>query len=194
MVARKHPTKGQTPAVTRLLILRHAVPLTDGCLAGRTDVDADCSAVDAFDWMRARIGPVQHVLSSPARRCLQTAGALKLLPDATSAALWEQDYGAWEGLAYDALPDLGRLPPAELARHRPEGGESFDDLVARTLPLLQGLARDTLIVGHAGTVRAALSMVVGPAALSFSVAPLSLTVLRRAGADWAVEAVNITAP
>ncbi|MFN4102671.1 MAG: histidine phosphatase family protein, partial [Pararhodobacter sp.] len=85
-------------------------------------------------------------------------------------------------------------PPEALARHRPEGGESFLDMAARVQPLLDGLREDTLIVGHAGTVRAALALVVGAQALSFSVAPLSLTILRRAGDDWAVEAVNITGP
>ncbi len=186
--------QGKSRKMTRLLILRHAAPLTGGRLAGRTDVDADCSDAADFDWIRARIGQIGHVLSSPARRCLQTAEALSMPPHATSQALWEQDYGAWEGLAYGDLPDLGPLPPARLSRHRPAGGESFDDMAARVLTELRLIDRDTLIVGHAGTVRAALSMVVGPAALSFAVAPLSLTVLRRAGDDWAVEFVNVTAP
>ena len=109
-------------------------------------------------------------------------------------ALWEQDYGAWEGLDYARLPDLGPLTPAELSRHRPDGGESFQDMAARVLPKLKALDEDTLIVGHAGTVRAGLSLVVGHAALSFHVAPLSLTILRRSGGDWSVEAVNITPP
>ncbi len=178
----------------RILILRHATPLTGGRLAGRTDVEADCLDTAAFHWMRGRIGTVDRVIASPARRCMQTAAALGLPPGATDAALWEQDYGAWEGLAFDALPDLGALPPAELARHRPEGGESFEDMAARVRPVIEGSRQDTLIVGHAGTVRAGLSLVVGPAALSFAVAPLSLTVLRQAGPDWAVEAVNVTAP
>lgn len=178
----------------KLMILRHAPPLTGGRLAGRTDVAADCSDMEAFGWIRERIGSPGMVLSSPARRCLQTAAALGWAAPATAAGLWEQDYGAWEGLAYDALPDLGPLPPAQLALHRPEGGESFDEMTARVRAEIDQLAGDTLVIAHAGTVRAALSMVVGPAALSFAVAPLSLTVLRRAGADWAVESVNVTAP
>ena len=178
----------------RVLILRHALPLSGGRLAGRTDVEADCTDGAAFHRMRDRIGPVGSVIASPARRCVQTARALGLPAQATDPALWEQDYGAWEGLAYDALPDLGRLAAADLARHRPEGGESFHDMAARVRPVLESLRQDTLIVAHAGTVRAALSLVVGPAALSFAVAPLSLTVLHRAGDDWAVEAVNVTAP
>lgn len=178
----------------RLLLLRHAPPLTGGCLAGRRDVGADVSDRQALAWMRQRIGPVSRVISSPARRCVLTADGLGLSPDELDERLWEQDYGCWEGLPYDKLPDLGPLPPQELARHRPEKGESFLDMSARVLPRLQRIDQDTLIVAHAGTVRAALSLVVGPAALSFAVAPLSLTILRRAGNDWSVDAVNITAP
>lgn len=178
----------------RILILRHAPPLTDGRLAGRTDVEADCGDAVAFHWIRDRIGVVGSVITSPARRCMQTAAALGLPAHAINPALWEQDYGAWEGLEYSALPDLGPLPAADLARHRPEGGESFEDMAARVQPVLESLSADTLIIGHAGTVRAGLSLVVGHAALSFSVAPLSLTVLHREGTDWAVETVNVTAP
>lgn len=176
------------------MILRHAPPLTDGRLAGRTDVNADCADASAFAWMRQRIGPVGRVLASPAQRCLQTAHSLGHPPHATDAGLWEQDYGTWEGMTYETLPDLGPLSPADLARHRPEGGESFDDMAARVHPVLHGLSGDTLIVAHAGTVRAALSLVVGPAALSFTVSPLSLTELRRTPNGWAIETVNITAP
>ncbi|MFN3274617.1 MAG: histidine phosphatase family protein [Paracoccus sp. (in: a-proteobacteria)] len=187
----------------RVMILRHAPPLTGGTLAGRLDVAADCSDDAAMGWMAAQIasvtGMTPQVWCSAARRCQQTAAALSLTPARVEPALWEQDYGAWEGLAYADLPDLGPLPPEALARHRPKGGESFLDMAARVQPVLAGLREDTLIVGHAGTVRAGLALVVGAQALSFSVAPLSLTVLRRvgsdgAGADWAVEAVNITAP
>lgn len=180
--------------MARIVILRHAPPLTDGTLAGRRDVDADCSGAGAFGWVRDRIGTMDRIISSPARRCLQTLEALGWDAHETRAALWEQDYGAWEGMAYADLPDLGALEAAELARHRPERGESFDDMAARVRPELQALNRDTLVVGHAGTVRAGLSLVVGHAALSFHVAPLSLTVLHRAGGTWAVETVNVTAP
>lgn len=138
------------------------------------------------------IGMPGQVISSPARRCLQTAGALGFPTPATNPALWEQDYGDWEGRRYEDLPDLGRLTPQELAVHRPDGGESFDDMTARVLPELRGLQGDTLIIAHAGTVRAALSLVIGAAALSFSISPLSLTVMRYSG-EWSVEAVNLTA-
>lgn len=177
----------------RVMILRHAPSLTGGRLAGRTDVDADCSDAAALRAVAARLGGAE-VIASPARRCVQTAEALGLSPARLEPALWEQDHGDWEGQSYAALPDLGPLSPEALASHRPPNGESFRDMAARVRPVLDGLRRDSLLIAHAGTVRAGLAMVVGDAALSFSVAPLSLTILRRAGTAWAVEGVNLTWP
>ncbi|RJE79757.1 histidine phosphatase family protein [Paracoccus sp. JM45] len=175
----------------RLSILRHAPSVTGGRLAGRRDVPADCSDHAALTRAAARVGTHDQIVCSAALRCRQTAQALGLVWDRLDPKLWEQDFGAWEGLPADRLPDLGPLPTVELARHRPDGGESFDDLAARITPALQSLDRDSLLVAHAGTVRAALSLVVGQAALSFAVAPLSLTILHRHGDLWSVEAVNL---
>ncbi|AUH35137.1 histidine phosphatase family protein [Paracoccus tegillarcae] len=179
--------------MTRLFLIRHATPLNEGRLAGRRDVSADCSDVEAVAAVRARLPEGAAQWCSPALRCRMTADALGLVAPDLHQELWEQDYGAWEGLPFDQLPDLGQLGPAELASHRPEGGESFGDMAARAVPRLAAASGDTVVVAHAGTVRAGLSMVVGPAALSFTVAPLSLTVLRKTGTDWSVEAVNLTA-
>lgn len=176
--------RGMTNA--RILIARHA-PLSQPGLAGRRDVDADCGDRAALDWLRAELagGPL---LCSPARRCRQTCAAMGLVATPVTA-LWEQDFGAWE---HGAIPDLGPLAVAELAAHRPPGGESFCDMAARVQPVLAELDGTVAIVAHAGTVRAALALVTGPAALSFAVAPLSLTILTRHAGIWAVEAVNRT--
>lgn len=178
--------------MTRLFLIRHAPPLNEGRLAGRRDVAADCSDSAAFAALHARLPEAATHWCSPALRCRMTAEALGLATPEHHLDLWEQDYGAWEGLPFDQLPDLGRLSPGELARHRPEGGESFGDMAARVLPRLATARGDTVVVAHAGTVRAALSLVVGPAALSFAIAPLSLTVMRKAGTDWSVDGVNLT--
>lgn len=178
--------------MTRLFLIRHAPPLNEGRLAGRRDVPADCGDQAGFATMRAHLPENAARWCSPALRCRMTADALGLDAPDLHDSLWEQDYGAWEGLPFDQLPDLGPLAPADLARHRPEGGESFADMAARAVPRLAMASGDTVVVAHAGTVRAGLSMVVGPAALSFAIAPLSLTILRKAGSDWAVEAVNLT--
>jgi alpha-ribazole phosphatase len=175
----------------RLSIMRHAPSITGGRLAGRTDVPADCSDTAAFARAAARIGTPGQIISSAALRCRQTTQALGLAWERLDPTLWEQDFGTWEGIRPDQLPDLGPLPTTDLARHRPDGGESFDDMTARITPALKSLDRDSLLVAHAGTVRAALSLIVGQAALSFAVAPLSLTVLHRHGDTWSVEAVNL---
>lgn len=178
--------------MTRLFLIRHATPLNEGRLAGRRDVAADCSDTRAFAAVAARLPGEAAIWCSPALRCRMTAEGLGLGQPQLHEALWEQDYGAWEGVPFDQLPDLGQMAPPELVRHCPEGGESFSDMTLRVLPQLAMATGDTVVVAHAGTVRAALSMVVGPAALSFTVSPLSLTVLRRAGTDWSVDLVNWT--
>ncbi len=167
-----------------MILIRHAPVAAPGRLYGRTDIDArlDDAAIAA---LAARLGPVARVVSSPARRCRQTAQAL--FGDATTdPRLWEQDFGRHDGLPFDRLPDLGVLDSVALAAHRPPDGESFDDLCARVLPALADHGRDAhargpvALVVHAGVIRAALGGVAGhpPGGLAFEVAHLSVTRLR----------------
>ncbi|AGT09435.1 phosphoglycerate mutase [Paracoccus aminophilus JCM 7686] len=178
----------------KLCLLRHA-PLPPGSgLAGRRDLAAVLPLAPELAALQARLQALAptRIWSSPALRCRQTCAALGLEAE-TDPRLWEQDFGAWEQPG-TAIPDLGPLPLEELARHRPPGGESFADLVARTRPALEAMTGTALIIAHAGTVRAALSLVIGPAALSFAVAPLSLTVIEGSPGQWSVSFVNWTAP
>ncbi len=179
---------------TELILIRHAPALTGGRLCGRRDVEADLTDMAAIAGLARAIGAVDRMVASPARRCLATAAALwpgaEVVPD---ERLWEQDFGAWEGLPASDVPDLGPLSRTQIAAHRPPGGESFDDLRARVVPLLVAIpAGRVAIVAHAGTIRAALSLALSdPAdALGFEIAPLSVTLLRRHGAVWSVGAVN----
>ncbi len=188
------------PARTELLLIRHAPIREGGRLAGRSDEAADCSDTSVLAALRAAIGDVAQRVSSPALRCTQTARAL--WPDHAApeidARLWEQDFGKWEGMAFADLPDLGPLPPDELAAHRPPGGESFNDLCRRTQPAWETLAARggrIAVVAHAGTVRAALALALGAAgpALTFQVAPLSMThLVAVAGSTWSIGTVNWT--
>jgi alpha-ribazole phosphatase len=127
-----------------------------------------------------------RLISSPALRCRQTAQAL--WPDRTADTdprLWEQDFGAHDGLPYADLPDLGILDSAALAAYAPPEGESFADLCARTKPALLAHAAAALdgpvvLVVHAGVIRSVLALVCGsvPAGLAFEIANLSITRLR----------------
>ena len=185
-------------APTELLLIRHAPALTEGRMAGRRDVAADCSDLRGFEALRRRIGAVDHHRISPALRCQQTAAALwpGVVPQ-QEARLWEQDFGDWEGVAFADLPDLGALSAQDLAAHRPPRGESFVDLCQRVEPALQvlaGLGVRVAVVAHAGVIRAALGLALGSAerGLAFQVAPLSLTRLTALPDGlWSVGCVNV---
>lgn len=172
---------------SRLLLLRHA-PLAVPGLAGRRDAPANCENHQALAWAAAQLHSAATFWASPALRCRQTCAAMGIKPE-WQPALWEQDFGSWEQPGA-SMPDLGALSHAQLAEHRPPGGESFQDMAARVQPVLHQARGTVAIVAHAGTVRAALALAVGPAALAFAVAPLSLSILIRTPFGWGVEAVN----
>ncbi len=176
--------------MTELILIRHAPAQTDGLVTGRRDVPAVIPNLTA---VRQAVGKVAQVRCSPALRCVQTAQALwPDHPAITDARLLEQDFGAWEGLAPDAVPDLGPLDRPALAAHRPPRGESFADICARAWPAFLLDGGPVALVLHAGTIRAALALALGtvPPALAFQIAPLSLTRLRRSADGWAIICVN----
>lgn len=183
---------------TELHLIRHAPALSEGRMAGRRDVAADCSDAAAFAALRGAMAGATYRLISPALRCQQTATALwpDLPTPEMDARLWEQDFGDWEGMPYADLPDLGALSLQDLAAHRPPNGESFLDLAARVTPALHELAAQggkITIVAHAGVVRAALGLALGYVAqgLAFQVAPLSLTsLIALPGGGWSIAGVN----
>jgi alpha-ribazole phosphatase len=186
------------PATTELLLIRHAPALTGGRMAGRRDVAADCSDSAGIAGLRAAVGRVDHLVISPALRCRQTAAAVwPDLAPVTDARLWEQDFGAWEGLPFSDLPDLGPLSLSDLAAHCPPQGESFAMLCDRVYPGLRAAAAlggRVAVVAHAGTVRAALAQACGfgPSGLAFQVAPLSLTrIIGVVDGPWSVASVNV---
>ncbi|MCB1381656.1 MAG: histidine phosphatase family protein [Notoacmeibacter sp.] len=171
-----------TSGAAEWLLVRHAPRAEPHRLAGRTDLPAELPEAGALSAVASLIGPFDHLVSSPALRCRQTAEAL--FPDREAvldARLWEQDFGDWDGRAHSDIPDIGAMGRAALAAHCPPGGESFLDMARRALPALIALpAGRSLIVAHAGTVRAALGHALGDlaAGLAFEVAPLSATLIR----------------
>lgn len=187
-------------ASNELILIRHAPALTGGRLCGRTDVPARFEDADAVARLAEALADLRQVVTSPALRCRQTASAL--FPQITppqDARLWEQDFGAEDGMALTDLPDLGPLSSEALATHRPPEGESFADMVARVTPALQELGAKAIadgplaVVAHAGTVRAGLALAMGttPAALTFEVVPLSVTRLRCFNGAWSIVCVNV---
>lgn len=108
-----------------------------------------------------------EILCSDLIRCRETAriiGARCSLTPRVLPELREICLGDWEGKSFDKIK---RLYPRDfqqrgerIADHRPPGGESFGDLLARVWPIFEAAAFSTpsrtLIVTHAGVVRVIL--------------------------------------
>ncbi len=105
--------------------------------------------------------------------------------------LKELSYGAWEGALQDELPRIDPMGVAARARDpyhwRPQGGESYADLMARTIRWLQTLERDTIVVSHGGLARCVHGFIAG---IDVSRVPTldcpqdRVMVVRRGAIDW----------
>ncbi|WP_407564541.1 bifunctional RNase H/acid phosphatase [Streptomyces sp. 184] len=146
-------------AATTLLLLRHGetdlTPQkrfsgsggTDPALSGTGRGQAAAAAA-----LLAARGTVQAVVSSPLRRCRETAEAVagRLgLDVGVEDGLREADFGAWEGLTF---AEVRERHPQDLAawlrstKAAPTaGGESFAEVSRRV-----GLARDRILARYAG--------------------------------------------
>ena len=183
-------TARATPKI--LNFIRHAPSQPAGYLYGQTDADIGTIAGSVSDGLRTLIGTPGLVLSSPAQRCQKTC--ISVLPAAGAPqiepALWEQSFGAWDGLAFAELPDIGTLQDEALAAFAAPEGESFIDLCQRVHPVLLRLCETTAedsitLFVHAGVIRAALALAFGASAcaLKCEIDTLSLTRLRYLGED-----------
>jgi alpha-ribazole phosphatase len=183
---------------TRWWWVRHApVYGHGGRIYGQTDHPADCGDHDVFEGL-ARILPSEAViLVSNLRRTQQTAAAILAKMDGVSLTprvvpeLAEQHFGVWQGMTHD---QVHRLRQAEAhrfwlapAHERPDGGESFVEVMARVRDAIERLSaeydgRDVIAVAHGGSIRAALALALNldpEAALRFSIDNCSVTRLDR---------------
>ncbi|KQP48706.1 histidine phosphatase family protein [Pseudorhodoferax sp. Leaf274] len=150
----------------QLWLVRHAqVMLAPGICYGASDVPADPAQTQACATRLAQTLP--HGIAgtcSPLGRCRSLADALQAQrPDlrwTTDARLAEMDFGHWEGQHWDCI---GRAAVAawtqDFAQHRPGGGESVGEFIARVQSALWATAAQHAGVGlwvtHAGVIKAA---------------------------------------
>lgn len=150
-----------------LIVARHGRTPANaaGQLLGRRDPELD----DVGRAQAAAIGAAltgdHRIISSPLRRCRQTASAIGADVE-TDERLIEVDYGEFEGLA------LNEVAPETWAAWRadttwaPPGGESHDDLAGRVWGMLDELAaeaaeRDIVLVSHVSPIKACLAWGLG---------------------------------
>jgi probable phosphoglycerate mutase len=156
--------------VTALALIRHAPTAWNkgGRLQGRSDVPLlDESRADLARRRLPDGCDAFRALSSPLRRCLDTAALLRLAVTRDDR-LVEMDWGEYQGFT---LTELRNAHGIDLATNeargldfRPPGGESPRDVQARVAPLLAEIAASatpTLAVTHRGVIRAIYARAVG---------------------------------
>ncbi|MFD4591357.1 bifunctional RNase H/acid phosphatase [Streptomyces rubiginosohelvolus] len=146
-------------APATLVLLRHGeTALTpEKRFSGSGGTDPELSAVGRGQAERAAghfaaLGTVQEIVSSPLRRCRETAAAVAArlgLDVRIDESLRETDFGAWEGLTFGEVRErYGDDLTAWLASPDTAptgGGESFAQVAERV-----AAARDRLVARYAG--------------------------------------------
>lgn len=123
--------------------------------------------------------PITAIVTSPLARCREFAAALaaeRALPLGVARGLAEMRFGAWEGLTVEEVlerePALIKSFQADPSRAKPPDGEPYGEFLARVGAALESVAKTgeahTLVVTHAGVIRAmlAIALCLAPAALS----------------------------
>jgi broad specificity phosphatase PhoE len=157
--------------MTRFWLVRHG-PTHAKTMVGWSDLPADLSDTAALSRLNAHL-PKAPVISSDLSRAVATADALGPRPRLPhDPSLREIHFGQWELRAFAEVeaedPTLIRAYWDNPGDVRPPGGESWNDLTARTwaaLDRLQGQAPDVIIVAHFGPILAALQRATGHTAL-----------------------------
>jgi broad specificity phosphatase PhoE len=184
--------------VLRVLLLRHGpTPSTASATFGD---DGELTQRGLQQAVALDLPRVHRVVRSPALIAASTAAALELDEEAErDSRLADWDPGRWRGRTLD---DLAESEPAGVAAWlgdpaaAPHGGESLDDVLARTAAWLDwaaGLDDTVLAITHAAIVRAAVVAVLGAAPSAFwalDVAPLALTELRHRDGRWHLRGFN----
>lgn len=149
-----------------MIFLRHPRPaVAPGVCYGRLDLEPGPDAAAEIAAALAATPRAGAVLASPARRCRRLAEALAArdgLAVTVEPGLAELDFGAWEGLAWDAI-DRAESDPwaADPWTVAPPGGETFAALHARVRAVLDRAPGGAAIVTHAGPIRAARMILTG---------------------------------
>ncbi len=154
-----------------LALLRHAETVWsgEGRIQGSTDVplsEAGCRALTG----RALPVPCRgmRAVSSPLRRCRETAARLGLADIALEPRIVEMHWGAWEGRTLAELrAELGKTMRENESRgldFTPDGGESPRQVLARVRGWLADIAAQgepTLAVTHKGVIRVIMAQAYG---------------------------------
>ncbi len=196
----------------RLLLIRHPKPdVPEGTCYGQLDVAPEREHLHQSAqrlrnrWQASGRPAPAAVFCSPLQRCA-------LLADALAGDVWpevrhdpriaEVHFGDWEGRRWAELPrheiDAWR---ADIANHRPPGGESLQDLAARLraftedcLPADAPPDAEVVLVTHVGVIQTLRRMLRGEPMSGFNTTPVdyaSISTLVRRGGAFELESYNV---
>lgn len=148
-----------------LHMMRHGAPASPGRMHGHNDV-APTEAGIAHCIEQAQLIDFDHIYSSDLTRASTPAAIIAAHSghELRTDARWrELDFGAWNGV------DPATIDPQALARfwanpdsNPPPGGERWCDIVERVTQAVDAVPpRPTLVIAHAGAMRAAVSAICG---------------------------------
>lgn len=196
-----------------VLLVRHGEADAAGCCYGaRHDVPLSAAGREQAAAAAARVGTPGVLLSSPARRALQTAACFGMAPAPDSRWI-ERDFGAWEGRPWTdcwaQVPEEVTRDPDRYAAFTPPEGEPLEAVQRRVADALDELAAGAsggvadagatsvggpvVVVTHAGPIRLALRHALGLTVrqcFALNPAPGTVTALRRVGESWVVDRVG----
>jgi alpha-ribazole phosphatase len=163
---------------TRWWWVRHAPVPDGGRIYGQRDLDCDCSDSEVFAAVAKFLPRDAHWVTSDLKRAKQTAAAIHAASGGVHtpatmpsyAALNEQHLGDWQGQERHAFRLAQNITAMDFWLTRGDakapGGESFPDLAARVVPVIDTLnlefaGQDIVTVTHGGTIRAAIGHALG---------------------------------
>ena len=145
-----------------LTLVRHTRPLVAGGVCyGVTDLDLAPTFDDEAARVVGGLPLAERLVTSPLQRCRRLAerigGARSLVP-VVDARLREMDFGAWEGVPWEAIPRAEMDAwAADFLHARPHGGESVHMLYERSRSAItdyRATGLSHIVVTHAGVIKA----------------------------------------
>ena len=151
-----------------LYLIRHTTPhIAPGICYGQLDIGLSENFGVEANRISGWLPPIDLVITSPLSRTRLLADSLAQAHHCelrSDARLMETHFGAWEGKAWDDIT-RGEIDAwaADVMGYAPDGGESAQQLMARTQTFLRDAARlpqrQIALVAHGGTLRAILAQI-----------------------------------
>ena len=148
-----------------LYLLRHIQTIApQGLCYGQTDVPLIADYAQHHAHIKQQLPQIEHIYSSPQSRCLQLAKDIQTKQKLTiDPRLQELNFGQWENHLFNDIDKTTLQTWTDnYQTQAPPNGESFQQLQQRTQQFwqtIQSNPHDSLIVTHAGVIRALLAII-----------------------------------